>query len=182
MNADKMLADLAKFVDNLEKEIKVVNGKTAKRGKSIIAKEVVQTVRIPQKNIRRYIKSSQIGKRSAAVDLENTPRIPLRDFGARQTKAGVTYQISRSGGRKTAKGGFVGPKPGLTFAKTRGRVFARTGKSRLPIVQLFGVSAWGVVRYRKKSQRIINKNIRAELLKQIKERLRYRKLKAEGAI
>lgn len=181
MNADEVLRNLAKFVKNLDKEIKIVNGKTARRGKSIIAKEVQKNVAVKQKDVRKHIKSMSLGKRSAAVDLENSPRLPLRDFGARQTKAGVSYKIDKSGGRKTIKGSFQGPKPGQVLAKWNGRVFVRDGKKRTPIRQLFGVSAWGVIR-RRDRRKAVGIQIQAELQKQMRERLRYKKLKAEGVI
>ena len=59
--------------------------------------------------------TSQRGKRSLNV----------AHFAARQTRKGVSFKISRNGGRKTIPGSFL-----INGGKT---VMIRTGKSRLPI-------------------------------------------------
>ena len=181
MDADDAIKALSKLVKNLSKEIQIVNGKTVKRGKSIAAKEVTQAVSIPQKVVRKYVKSELVGDRSAVLSLEKSKRISLKEFGARQTGKGVTYKIDKTGGRKTVVGSFVGPRVGLTSVKLRGHVFKRKGKSRLPVVKLHGPSPWGVI---KKNKRVlaVKKKLQEELKKQMAERLRYQKLKASGAI
>ena len=62
--------------------------------------------------------------------------IPLRDYKARQTKKGVTAQVS-PGKRKliTHRGNAA-----FIVQKLSGHVFARQGKGRLPIKKLFGPS------------------------------------------
>jgi hypothetical protein len=62
--------------------------------------------------------------------------IPLREYQARQTKAGVTVKVS-PGGRKLVS--HAGNK-GFIVSKIGGHVFAREGKSRLPIKKLYGPS------------------------------------------
>jgi hypothetical protein len=62
--------------------------------------------------------------------------IPLKEYKARQTKSGVTAQVS------------PGPRKLITHAGNRafiidkigGHVFARQGKARLPVKKLFGPS------------------------------------------
>ena len=181
MDATDAIAALSKVVKNLGKEIQIVNGKTVRRGKSIAAKEVTQAVSIPQKVVRRSVKSELVGERSAVLSLEKSKRISLKEFGARQGKKGVSYKIDKASGRKTVVGTFVGPKVGLTSVKLRGHVFKRKGKSRLPILKLKGPSPWGVI---KKNNRAaaVKKKLQEELRKQMAERLRYQKLKASGAI
>lgn len=69
--------------------------------------------------------------------------IPLRDYNARATtRRGVTYQVSRTGGRKTyrAKGNLA-----FVVQKFGGHVFVRTGPNPpgprgAPIVKVFGPS------------------------------------------
>lgn len=60
-------------------------------------------------------------------------RIPLIEFGGRQTAKGVSYDLGR--GRNTAPGTFIATMP----SGHRG-VFGRRGKRRLPIVERFGPS------------------------------------------
>jgi|SRR5581483_9990065 len=61
-------------------------------------------------------------------------RIPLVAFGARQTAAGVTYRLS-AGGRGLVPGSFL-----ATMASGHRGVFRRKGRTRLPILELFGPS------------------------------------------
>jgi hypothetical protein len=65
--------------------------------------------------------------------------------------------------------------------RTKGHVFKRVGKERLPIQKLMGPSPWGVT-VKNKIDEVVVKFSRADLLKQIKERTRFLGLKKSGAI
>lgn len=168
----------------LRGELSVAVNKTAGKAKSIIAKQIGSELATPQKNIRTVIRQ---GKRanefeiSTSVEVRKEQRISLREFGARQTRKGTSYRVSKSRGRSFIAGAFQGPKPGLMKASWRGHVFKRVGKARLPIVKLMGPSAWGVF--------VVGKRIgpstqqtQTELLKQINERIRFLGLKKSGTI
>lgn len=169
---------------NMRREFATVLNKTAKAGERIIAKEVATELATPIKVIAKTIRQR---KRAAPDDLKSsvemgkTKRIPLREFGARQTRAGTSYKISRSKGRKTIRGAFQGPKPGVMKASWRGNVFRRVGKMRLPIVKLYGPSPWGVAVVGRKVEPSRNQ-IQAELNKQINRRLDYILKKKSGVI
>lgn len=62
--------------------------------------------------------------------------IPLRDYKARQTKRGVTAQVSPGKRRLISHRG----NRAFIVQKLSGHVFAREGKARLPIKKLFGPS------------------------------------------
>lgn len=66
------------------------------------------------------------------IDVQAKP-ISLKRYGARTTRKGVTVKVTKSGGRKVVKGGFI---PG----RLGGHVFKRKSKSRLPIGKRFGPS------------------------------------------
>jgi len=169
---------------SLRKELAVACNATAAKGKSIIAKQIGKELATPQKNIRATISQSKKAKDtdiSATLEVRKDRRISLKEFGARQTKAGVSYKISKSKGRKTVPGAFQGPKPGSINVRTKGNVFKRVGKSRLPIVKLMGPSSWGVFVVGKKQGPSVP-DIEAELKKQIDRRIRFIALKASGAI
>ena len=169
---------------NLRKELAVACNATASKGKSIIAKQISKELATPQKNIRATISQSRKAKDtdiSATLEVRKDRRISLKEFGARQTKTGVSYKISKSRGRKSIPGAFQGPKPGLINVKTKGNVFKRAGKARLPIVKLYGPSTWGVFVVGKKQGPSVDE-IEAELKKQIDRRIRFIELKASGAI
>jgi hypothetical protein len=159
---------------------------TSKKTVAIWAKEVSKEVATAQKNIKSTIKVSKKASAgeskspTAVVTQKKTGRIPLRDFGARQNKSGTSYKIGR-GKRGFVAGAFQGPKPGVMKASWRGRVFKRVGAGRLPIIQLFGPSPWGVS-IKNDLKKPTVKATRIELIKQIERRIRFLKLKQSGAI
>jgi hypothetical protein len=97
-------------------------------------------------DVKKFTKV-KLAKKTAlkgAVILNESARISLRYFGARQTKKGVSYRIAKDGKRPMIRGAFQGPKPGVMKASWKGNVFRRVGKARLPIIKLQGPSPWGV--------------------------------------
>lgn len=181
----RRLEAIAKNVgSNLKRELAVAVNKTAKKCESSIAKKVAKEIVVSQKVVKSQLsteKAKAVGEQRAKVTLKVSTRIPLRDFGARQTRAGVSYKISRQSGRGFVQGAFQGPRPGVMKASWKGHVFKRTTKSRLPIVKLMGPSVWGAF--------VLNNHVamtteetQFELQKQIEERIRFLTLKNTGAI
>jgi hypothetical protein len=171
----RMKAAIEGTARKLRTELAIAVNQTAAKGKRIIAKEIGNELATAQKNIAKEIST---GRKANAVDItstvevKKTSRIPLREFGARQTKKGVSFRVSKSKGRKTVAGAFQVPRPGLMNAKWRGRVFKRLGKSRLPITQLMGPSAWGVFVVGKKIGPS-SEQVEAELKKNIDRRIKF---------
>jgi predicted transcriptional regulator len=166
------------------KQMAIAVNKVAGNAQKQIAKEVSKEIATPQKTIRETIsvKRAKVGvSPTATVTQKKTSRISLREFGAKQNKQGTTYKISKKGGRKLVSGAFQGPKPGVINVRTRGHVFQRVGKERLPIQKLMGPSPWGVT-VKRKIDEVVVRFSRADLLKQIKERTRFLGLKKSGAI
>jgi hypothetical protein len=118
---------------------------------------------------------------SATVTLRKTKRLGLRHFGAKQNKTGVSYKISKTGGRKRVDGAFQGPKPGVMKMSWKGNAFKRVGKERLPIIKLQGVSAFGAYAKNELSGPQV-KVIEAELTKQMERRIKLNILRAEGLV
>ncbi len=81
------------------------------------------------------LKKATFSSLRAAVRI-STGRIPLIDFRAHQTKRGVTYRSTKTGGRETISDAFITKTP----KGQRKGVFKRTGRPRLPIVVLRGPS------------------------------------------
>lgn len=181
LNADPLIKALGNVVTNLPKELRIVSWKTAKKTKSIIAKDVVKELAVTQKIVRAQLVEKRVGKTGSSVTVKKSRRIPLRDYKARQTKAGISYKISKSKGRKTIPNAFKGPRPGLTFARFQGHVFGRMTNERKPIKILYGPSPWGV--FAKSQMRVQTKpKIKNELRKQLAERVRFKTLKKQGVI
>lgn len=72
---------------------------------------------------------------SATIKLAGK-RIPLKRFGARQTKRGVTYRISRVGKSRSRIPDAFGPD----IDALGNHVYRRSGRDRFPLLKLFGPS------------------------------------------
>jgi hypothetical protein len=175
--------ELSKVLKGSDKKVRrqlaIAVNATSKKTQGGIAKEVAKELATAQMNIKKTItiKKKADGKDkvpSAVVSQTQTERIPLRDFGARQNKKGVSYKVSKSKGRKTIRSAFQVQTIG-------GHVFKRRGKSRKPIDKLFGPSPWGVF-IKNGIKKPIVKESKRELIKQIERRIRFMKLKESGAI
>lgn len=178
---EKELGDKAK---RLPRELATAVNATARKVRSSISRSVRQELAVTKKVVDKTIDirgKATPKKLGSTIRLNQTKRIPLRDFGARQNRAGVSYRVSKSGGRQHIPGAFQGPRPGAVKASWRGRVFKRVGKERLPIVQLFGASPWGVFK-KQKLTKPTNKEAKKELRKQVDRRIRFIKLKNSGSI
>lgn len=185
---DNQIRQMKAAIENtgrkLRRELKTAVNATASRCKSIVAKQIGSELAVPQKVIKGTIKQTRKPNEvdiSAVIEVLKGDRIPLREFGARQTKKGVSYRVSKTRGRKLAEGAFQGPRPGLMKSSWRGRAFKRVGKSRLPITQLYGPSPWGVFVVGDKIGPTVEQT-QAELKKQVDRRIRFLQLKQAGTI
>lgn len=194
------LKELAKTLDNdsklLKRDINTALNATAKHLKGQWAKEVGKEVALPQKVIKTTI--SQIlaradGEPTASVKQSQTKRLPLKEFKPRQTRAGVAYTAYKGAKRQTLAGAFIGPKPGVTATKLRGHVFSRQGakivaskgshkgRMRQPIVKRFGPSPFETTKKHAIPDKLVALG-ETRLLAELNKRIRFRKLKASGAI
>lgn len=74
------------------------------------------------------------------VIVQETKRIPLKEFQARQTRRGVSYRLSKDRPRAVIRGAF-----GPNIDKLGRHVYVRAGRKRFPIIKQYGISPWGVV-------------------------------------
>ena len=182
------------------KELREASGKAKKSFAKELSAGINDTVRKTEVNIGREIRSVVNLKVKVVKDAIKTRRASaqnlrgivslrheerwgsgLQHFGARQNKTGVSYQISKQGGRKTIAGAFMGPKPGQLAPKLHGGVFKRAGKTRLPIVKLYGVTPYAAYvknDFDEMEVVFINKNLQA----QIDRRIKLNVLRANGLV
>ena len=180
----ELRASVDKAGKSFPREFAAALNATAKKGRSQINQKIRTELVAKAGDVGKLIKVNRKATSSqlvAGVMLEKTARLPLRAFSARQTQAGVTYRISKSGGRKLARGAFQGPRPGVMKASWRGNVFKRVGKSRLPIVKLMGASPWGVFTKKRMTPGQVA-DIKAELAKQMDRRIKLNILRANGLV
>jgi hypothetical protein len=127
------------------KELAAAINDTAKNHRLRQGRNIRGVVNLKKKEVESKItiRKATVVTPQARVFLLETAREGLQHFGARQTKSGVGYKISKKRGRGTVLGAFMGPSPGTFAPKLYGGVFRRVGKKRLPIMKLYGVSPYG---------------------------------------
>lgn len=128
------------------KELAAAINETAKNHRLRQGRNIRGEVNLKKKEVESKItlRKATVVMPQARVFLLETQREGLQHFAARQNKSGVSYRISKKKGRGIVHGAFMGPRPGAVALKLNGGVFKRVGKSRLPIVKLYGVSPYGV--------------------------------------
>lgn len=173
----RMKAAIENTGRQLRKELVIAVNYTAKESKKIIVKQIGSELAVAQKNIAKVVEVTRKANGndiSATVEVNKDKRLNLKDFGARQTKGGVSYKVSKSNkGRTKAKNGFI-------IQKFAWKVYSRVAKARGPLRQLRGPSAWGVF---VKGQKIgpSVEQIEARLKHEIDRRIRFILGKASGA-
>ncbi len=131
-DVERMLKGLGRTAD---KVITRALNRTIKPVESAAVKSLSKDMRLTQKVVRKsfHINRANFATRKAQINVFGK-RVPLIDYGARQTKKGVTYKAPK-GGRGLVAGGFLS-----TMRSGHKGVFKRAGKGRLPIQQLYGPS------------------------------------------
>lgn len=187
INADqlKRLSESATAAKkSLTKELAAALNAVAKKTKLEMGRDIRATVNMKKDEAEKPLSiraTATPQSLQAVVSLKKTPRLGLRHFGAKQDKRGVSFKISKKGGRGRADGAFQGPKPGVMKTSWRGNAFKRVGSRRLPIVQIKGVSAFGAyVKNNLAGPQV--EAINAELTKQMERRINLNVLRANGLV
>lgn len=133
-----VLADVLTSVKEMKQVARTASWDTTKQVKTRVSKLVRDRVAIKKKDLDPHLTATRHGD-GGVVRLKESRRIPLREFGAKDTKKkGVTYKIDKNKPRQRIKDAFA-------VSKFGGHIYRRVGKKRLPIRKLYGVSAWGVI-------------------------------------
>lgn len=147
--------------------------RTASSGKSFLSKRLRERLALKKAVVDRAISTRQNVEIQSIKDLNSSTStnsfrawfeirtsgdpIALRDFNARATRRGVTYQVSRGAGRRTYRA-----KGNLAFLIERfgGHVFARVGPDprgplKAPIRKIYGPSLPQVFRTKRERNALI---------------------------
>jgi hypothetical protein len=166
------------------KELAAGINATAKDVRLKISRDIGSEITMPAKDIKDRIstrdKATAVSP-VAVVSLGWKKREGLQYFKARQTKSGVTYKISKKGGRGVVLGAFMGPSPGTFAPKLHGGVFKRIGSARLPITKLRAVSAAGAF-VKNKHDAVMPGFIEQKMLAQMERRINLNVLRANGLV
>jgi hypothetical protein len=166
------------------RELAAAINQVARKTKLDIGRDVRSVIAIKKKESESPLKihaKATAEQPKTTVSIAKTRRLGLRHFGAKQDKTGVSFKISKQGGRQRVQGAFQGPKPGVMNVKWKGNAFRRVGKERLPIIHLRGVSAFGAYVKNKFTPQQI-KRINDELSKQMERRIKLNILRASGLV
>lgn len=181
---DRLIKATEKARKSFSRELTAAINQVAKKTRLQIGRDIRSTIALKKVEAEKPLKITATATQEnmvAVVRLQKTKRLGLRHFGAKQDKRGVSYRISKKGGRKRVNGAFQGPRPGLMKVSWKGNAFKRIGRSRLPIVKLKGVSAYGA--YRKNDfDKPQVKAIKEELAKQMERRIKLNVLRANGLV
>lgn len=174
----KLEATLTQTPQRIPREVAIAINDTARTQKTAISNAIRQRIALKKADIDPYLKFTRATPTilSSRLTLSKSERIPLKRFGAKQTKRGVTYRIAKSDPRQRRPDAF-----GPDITRFGGHVFRRAGDKRLPIVKLFGPSPWGVF-VKAKLTGPIKRDTQALLHKNIERRIKFILLKQAGTI
>lgn len=185
---------LAEVLENntkmLRKDIRIALSKTANHVESQWAKEISETIPVTRavikKLLRQEVANIDAPELKASVSLFKSKRLSLKEYRAKQTRSGVSYTGYKGAKRKTLPSAFMGPKLGGHVFTRQGRkqVMSKgryAGKMRQPIVKRFGPSPFDTTQKHEIPVKLVQLG-KARLLLELNKRVRFRSLKASGAI
>lgn len=181
---------------SMSKEIAGALNQVAKKTRLNMGRRIKEKIKLKKQAIEKPIRvkaEATESKLVAVVSLAKERRLGLENFGAKQTKQGVSYRISSEGKRGMVAGAFMGPRPGMLAPKLHGGVYKRIGENRRltkgrrqgkigqPIARLFGVSPWGA--YVKNNMDVIEvEAVSKEVYLQMERRINLNVLRASGLV
>jgi hypothetical protein len=176
---------LASMEVDVPKEMAIAGKKASKRGRGIAAKQAAKVIAQPQKVLRSATRYGRDGE-AFTVRVKKKFRISMRRFKPKQIEAGVVVQTGKgSRGKSVIIGAFMGPRilyGGRAAVKLNGQVVQRVSKARLPIEAVRAVVVtekllenYGIIEN-------ISQDITADYGKQIRERIRFLKVKMAGKL
>ena len=163
---------------DFDKAMKVAISKTVKKVKIQSARKLRTVIAAPVKVLKRAVTRGKVKKRegtvSVTVYLQSGHPIPLKYLKPRASKKHGVIVQEFVGTRRRLPDGFMRDKWGKS-------VYRRVGKARTPLKVQSGVAP-GQVTQSHGIDRVAIDTANEELPKQIKERVRFLTLKAQGKL
>lgn len=192
---DQITRDLSAYPKAQAVIVSRAVNKVATAARTEINTSVRKNLAIKTRDLNKTIKlvKANTARPQAKIRIKGR-RIPLAQFAASQTRAGVAYRISPGGGRKTIKstflakmesghrgvftrlgekrqmkrGRYTGPQVVSFMAGGRNRVFIARNKKRQPIVEKFGPSVNAVFgNIAEMSVAVLDRRVATQLEKEI---------------
>jgi len=173
-----MLQELESVPKAIPRALSGAINDTSKKEVTEISKLIRARTTIKKRDIDKHLRRdfSSPKKLEGGLSLEKSGRIALGHFGARQTKGGVTYKISKTGGRNLVPDAFGPDIPRLGLM-----VYKRAGKDRTPLIKLYGPSPWGIV-VKNDLQSVIGSDAQEVLTKSVARRVNLEVLRLRGEV
>jgi hypothetical protein len=200
MDAKQMIYELKAVSQSLTKELGIAAWNTAKKGKSLIAKDVLegQGLKIKQAQVKKLIieKRNDGGPTTSSVQIKQDRVLPITPaMNPEQVSSGGQYKPTKKGGIETIKGAFAGPRPGVSAINLRGKLWVQSnqakrvmkkgrykGRMRTPIRPAGTTISPYAIHVKNNRQPIIVGELKDEMDKQIQRRIRFHVLKKQGTI
>lgn len=164
-DTDALAAGLQAYPKGAARVVYRAINKIGKSTRTYISREVRKKIAIKAKDANKCITyhRGRLSNPTGRIKIRGK-RLPLIQFGASQTKKGVTYRIEKGGGRKRMQGGFI-----ATMRSGHRGVFSRRGKSRLPIHEAFGVSIpYAVSEVRQLARTTLERDVSRKLTRELR--------------
>jgi hypothetical protein len=193
----KLASKLQGLTANLPQELAIVASKTGYRGRRLVAKQMTQYIKLPQKRLLKtcYVKSSREG---VTLTIRGNFRIAMHRFKTTRTSDGMTVRIgpgsptkfygafntTRKKSKGKAKGKARTAKSAVKhvpIAKLNKQVVRRDSGGRLPISTVPAVRPAQVLQQQRAIERIWV-DLRLVFFKQLKRRIRYLTRKKAGTL
>lgn len=108
----QLLKNIAVLTRDSEKYVARALNRTASGTQTDTVKQIRIDLNLKAKDIRDTMKIAKASKQKQTASVASSgARVPLIDFGARQTKKGVTVKVKRSGDRFLIKHAFLATMP-----------------------------------------------------------------------
>lgn len=183
----RLLEILGGSAKEMRKQLRIAVNKTGKSVEGKMVRMVREDINVSMKGARKVITRPKLATDdilSTTIAVSKDKRIPLKEFGAKQAKPGVSYMIGKKGGRKMKPGAFI-------VKSLDGQVFMRQGEKqkvtkgtnkgqmRQRIYKQFGTSIYGFFLKRIPT---IQTLADSELETQVVERVRVLTVKVQGKL
>jgi hypothetical protein len=176
------LASVKKVIESLgasiRKELNIAVSETTRQVRIKASRKLKEVIPVPVKVLKKAIavsKKSDVSNLTSEILMIEGYPIPLKYFGAKQTKKGVTH---KNAGVEKSRG--LLPNA-FVVNRFRGNVYQRTTKQRGPLAQQKGPAPSEYYKSAGVTDLALD-TARDQLPKQINERIRFLTLKAQGQL
>ena len=178
--------ELAAMPVSVTKEMRIAAWKAGKKGRAIVATKLATVIKQPAKRLKGASYTKMLPDDGGFVFIIREKfRIAMKRFRPTHTKAGVLVGVLKSEkgkSRRVYRKAFMGGKPGKKSPKLHGAPMERVGEDRKPLKTVPAIRVVDEVRDIAGMVGDISGLLRDEFRKQVRERIRFLKVKLAGKL